>query len=160
MRKNTKEIFIMSFQWGLWIVLLLSAFIKSKRIFSINLNFVGDFFVFLGIILIFLASAAHGSTNKFKLKASYLPNPKAKLVTKGIYTYIRHPIYGAFIFISFGSALIISSIMSIFISIITLFFYNFKALYEEKFLDREYPSYSLYKEQSSKFIPNIIKIFK
>lgn len=148
----------MTIQWSLWFLFPLSAFIKH-----VNFTFlkpVGYLLLIFAFSLFSLAKKAHGSTNKLKLNASPKPNDSAKLVTNGVYAYIRHPIYSSFIQMSFGIAFLIGTSGSILIAITSLIFYDFKSRYEEKLLIQKYPDYSPYKKRTGRFIPETFKLHK
>lgn len=146
-----EERIIMAIQWGLWCLFPLSAFIEQAR--YTFLKPIGYLSLIFASILFIVANKAHGSTNKLKLNASPMPNSSAKLVTSGVYAYIRHPIYSSFIQMSFGIAFLIGTSGSIALAIISLIFYYFKSIYEEKLLIQNYPDYNQYKERTGKFIP-------
>lgn len=78
-----------------------------------------------------------------------------ELVTRGIYKYIRHPIYaGGFIGV-FAWGLVTQSII-VFILTFILYFkiLNDRAIYEEGMLSNEFgEEYTQYKEKSKRFIP-------
>lgn len=158
MEESKEERIIMTIQWSLWFLFPLSAFIEQVNF--IFLKPVGYLLLIFAFILFIMANKAHGSTNKLKLNASPKPNDSAKLVTNGIYAYIRHPIYSSFIQMSFGIAFLIGTSGSILIAITSLIFYDFKSRYEEKLLIQKYPDYSPYKKRTGRFIPETFKLHK
>jgi protein-S-isoprenylcysteine O-methyltransferase Ste14 len=151
MKESMKEKIIMSIQWGLWILFPLSLLIQQIK--YTFLRPYGYSFLISGVILFVLANKVHGSTNKLKLTASSKPNNSAKLVTSGIYSYIRHPIYSSFILISIGTAFLIGTLGSLVVAIASLIFYYSKSIYEEELLIHVYPNYNMYKEKTGRFIP-------
>jgi protein-S-isoprenylcysteine O-methyltransferase Ste14 len=158
MEESKEEIIIMTIQWGLWFLFTLSAFVEQVKITF--LRSAGYLLLIFAFILFIMANKAHGSTNKLKLNASPLPNDSAKLVTGGIYAYIRHPVYSSFIQMSFGIAFLIGTSGSIVVAITSFIFYYFKSIYEEKLLIQKYPDYSPYKKRTGRFIPEIFKLHK
>lgn len=150
--ENTKEErIIMAIQWSLWILFPVSAVIEQVK--YAYLKPLGYLLLIFALILFFLANKAHGSTNKLKLNASPRPNNSARLVTSGVYAHIRHPIYSSFIQLSFGVAFLIGTPGSIAIAFVSLIFYYFKSVYEEKLLIQKYPEYNPYKKSAGRFIP-------
>ncbi len=148
----------MAIQWGLWYLFPLSAFLEKAR--YTFLRPFGYLLLIFASTLFIMANIAHGSTNKLKLNASPMPNSSAKLVTSGVYAYIRHPIYSSFIQMSFGIAFLIGTSGSIAVAIISLIFYYFKSRYEEKLLIQRYPDYNPYKEITGRFMPEAFKLHK
>lgn len=157
--EDAKEVkIIMAIQWGLWCLFPLSAFVEQVR-YTFLTPF-GYLLLTFAFILFIMANKAHGSTNELKLNASPIPNSSAKLVTSGVYAYIRHPIYSSFIQMSFGIAFLIGTSGSIVIAITSLIFYYFKSGYEEKLLIQKYPDYNPYKERTGRFMPETFKFHK
>jgi protein-S-isoprenylcysteine O-methyltransferase Ste14 len=156
MKDSKEERIMMSIQWGLWSLFPLSTFVEKVR-YTI-LRPYGYLFLIFGLTLFILANMAHGSTNKLKLNASPRPNSSARLVTHGVYSYIRHPIYSSFIQISFGTAFLIGTLGSIAVAAASLIFYYSKSIYEEKLLTQVYPDYNLYKVRTGRFTPKMLKI--
>jgi protein-S-isoprenylcysteine O-methyltransferase Ste14 len=156
MEDSKEERIIMTIQWGLWGLLPLSAFVEQVKYTFLRPH--GYLLLISGFILFVLANKAHGSTNNLKLNASPRPNSSAKLVTCGVYSYIRHPIYSSFIQISFGVAFLIGNLGSLAVAITSLIFYYLKSRYEEKLLNQTYPDYNPYKRRAGRFMPEIFKI--
>ena len=78
-----------------------------------------------------------------------------QLITRGIYKYVRHPIYGGSIIGLIGFGLVTQSIL-VSISIFVLYFkiLNDRAKYEEKILADEFgDEYIEYMKNSKKLIP-------
>jgi protein-S-isoprenylcysteine O-methyltransferase Ste14 len=156
MEDSREERIIMTIQWGLWYLFPLSAFVEQVK-FTFLKPF-GYLLLIFALVLFILANKAHGSTNKLKINASPRPNNSARLVTSGVYAYIRHPIYSSFIQMSFEIAFLIGTLGSIAVAITSLIFYYFKSRYEEKLLIQKYPDYNSYKRKTGRFMPEIFKI--
>ena len=77
----------------------------------------------------------------------------SKLIVKGPYKFIRHPMYTSVLGISFY--LIMNDINYFRIIIFTILLVNFlfKLDYEEKILISKFPEYSEYKKTTKKLIP-------
>lgn len=83
---------------------------------------------------------------------------KSKLVTTGIYAYVRHPIYSAFLYIASGLILISQNII---LFILPVIFWAFLSLVmintEEKWLiDKFGEEYVEYSKKVNRFIPKVI----
>ncbi len=85
------------------------------------------------------------------------PSEKSRLITSGIYKYIRHPIYTGLILIMIGitvnSLNIPKGIITVFLWV--LLFY--KTQYEEHLLLKRFPEYDSYKKRTGRFIPFLRK---
>ena len=80
---------------------------------------------------------------------SPFPRPKnnSNLVTKGIYRYMRHPMYYSLIFISFGVFITKLSIYFLFLLTSLVLVIKFKIDLEEKYLNNKFNNYLLYKNE-------------
>lgn len=88
------------------------------------------------------------------------PKPGGKLVTRGIYGSVRHPIYGGILFLAFGYALFEQSFYQIVLALVLFVFFELKAGFEERKLMRQYPGYAEYRLQAGKFFPYAITFFR
>lgn len=154
-KKIAKDDLLMGAQWGLFIILALTSLMPKEAMLA-PLNLYGFGLIALGFLLIMFSNVAHGSVNPLKLSAYPEPNTRAKLVTIGIYRYLRHPIYAGFIWISFGTACVIGNFGSVGVALLSFAFYYFKSWEEEKRLVVAYPEYSEYRKRVGRFLPKII----
>ena len=81
------------------------------------------------------------------LSASPRPITNSKLVTTGIYRFMRHPMYYSLIFISFGVFIINLSIYYLCLSISLVLIIKFKIILEEQYLKNKFKNYLLYKNE-------------
>lgn len=81
------------------------------------------------------------------------PQKEGKLVTKGIFAYIRHPIYAGIILMAIGYGIYMDDSLKILIGLLILVFFELKSSYEEKRLIQHYPEYADYKLSTAKFLP-------
>jgi len=84
-----------------------------------------------------------------------LPDPRSenKLVRKGPYRIVRHPIYAAVLFAAFGWSLFQPSLLGLFLSVVLLRLFDVKARREEAWLVERHPEYADYQKQVRKLIP-------
>jgi protein-S-isoprenylcysteine O-methyltransferase Ste14 len=81
---------------------------------------------------------------------------QGKLVTKGIYAYIRHPQYTGLLLITFGLLVHWATIPILIMWPILLLMYYRLAKKEEKEMEKEFGTeYSHYKEKTGMFLPHI-----
>ena len=120
-----------------------SKLIPNKQI--IQINYIS---YFLGILLIIISSIFILIAIKdLGRNLSPFPNPKAnsKLVTTGIYRFMRHPMYYSLIIISFGVFLTKLSIYHLCLTITLTLLIKFKIILEEQYLKNKFKNYFLYK---------------
>lgn len=103
----------------------------------------------LGVILIIAALI------QLRTHLSAFPSPKksAKLVTSGVYTFARHPIYSGLLMMAFGVAFWMGSGYKLIISLVLALLFYAKSSYEEKRLLERFPEYRFYKSQTGRFFP-------
>lgn len=119
-------------------------------IVSKNINIIiGIIFITLGIP-VFLLSA-------FSIDKYF---EEGKLCTEGVYAFIRHPIYGAWIvFIVPGITLILSSILGITIPLFMYFVFNKLIVNEENYLEKLFgQEYLEYKKNVGAIFPKLWKL--
>ena len=92
------------------------------------------------------------------LKASSLRilsgHDKSVLVTRGVYSYIRHPFCLSCILLAFCAAVGLRSAVGLMIAILALVIIYVRASFEEKELERRFgQAYCEYKSQVGMFIP-------
>ena len=117
--------------------------LPNKQIIQIN-----NISYFLGILIIIIASIFILIAIK-DLGRNLSPFPKhksnSKLVTTGIYRFMRHPMYYSLIIISFGVFLTKLSIYHLCLTITLALLIKFKIILEEQYLKNKFKNYFLYK---------------
>jgi len=88
---------------------------------------------------------------------SPFPSPKenSELITTGLFSKMRHPIYSGILLLAFSFALYQNSGFKILISFFLLILFYFKTGYEEKQLILKFPEYKNYKNTTGRFLPKI-----
>ena len=120
-------------------------FIPQKQIIQVS-----SFSYLLGFLIIIIACIILlVAINDLGRNLSPFPRPKnnSNLVTKGIYRYMRHPMYYSLVFISFGVFITKLSIYFLFLSTSLVLLIKFKIALEEKYLNDKYKNYLLYKNK-------------
>ena len=113
---------------------------------------------YLGALLI-LASIGAIAAAFVALGSSLTPYPRPRgdssLVTRGIYRFIRHPIYSGLIGGSLGWGLAwLSPVGALYAGLVWLFF-DRKAAREEIWLAERYPEYAAYARRVRRFVPGV-----
>lgn len=136
---------------------LIQAFILGTLIFVnyvsnlriSNFQYLGDVLKIIGIFII-IASAF--SIRK-SLTAMPLPKQNGALSTRGLYKYVRHPMYTGVITFSLGIALSSGEIYKYLLVFSLVILFYFKSEYEEKYLAYKYKGYQEYTNHTPRFIP-------
>ena len=83
---------------------------------------------------------------------------KPEVISKGVYRYLRHPMYLAAILLYLSFLIYILSLAALLVLIGTFIFYHFIARYEEKLLLEQFgEEYNKYKESVSMWFPSFKK---
>lgn len=83
------------------------------------------------------------------------PRSDAALRTRGIYAWVRHPVYGGVIVATLGWALWWLSGLGALYAVLVFTFFDRKAHREERWLREVYPDYPVYQARVRKLIPGI-----
>jgi protein-S-isoprenylcysteine O-methyltransferase Ste14 len=98
----------------------------------------------------------------YQLRKSLTPfpsvRPDGRLVTNGIYHFIRHPLYTGIIAGLFGYGLYYGNAGKIIIVAMLVVLFYFKSIYEERMLLVAYPDYGQYRRLTGRFLPKWKKI--
>lgn len=136
--------------------LLLGAAFAAPWVLNWRLEGRGVWHFYLGGLILALGMALCGS-GLFRLGANLTPMPRPKddsqLMTTGVYSLVRHPIYGGLILLVLGYGLVLPSVAGFVLAVVTFLFFNPKASREEKWLRERYSEYLPYSMQTRKLIP-------
>jgi len=133
------QFFIISLHFFKW------EFIPQKQIMQVStLSYLVGFLIIIIAFIILLVAIKDLGRN-----LSPFPRPinNSNLVTKGIYRFMRHPMYYSLIFISIGVFLIKLTIYFLFLTISLALIIKFKIALEEKYLMNKFKNYLLYKNE-------------
>jgi protein-S-isoprenylcysteine O-methyltransferase Ste14 len=155
--KETINMFKTDFQTSFYISVFFIVLIISlvNYVFFIN-SMLLKYIDILGVLLILFSGIIEykGITT---LKENYYPQIKKEkyLVSFGIYKYIRHPIYLSAILLGLGILILFSYNLLIYLFPIILVTLVYKIESEEKYLEKRFTEYKLYKKTNYKIIPYI-----
>ena len=144
--RATNEIILVIFQF----LIICLHFIKLEFLHNIEImqgnsifNFVAFIIILIATFIMLLAIKDLGSN------LSPFPRPIAngELITSGIYSFIRHPMYYSLILISFGIFIINLSFYYLCLTISLTFIIKFKIILEEKYLNNKFKNYLSYKDK-------------
>ncbi|MBL7977229.1 MAG: isoprenylcysteine carboxylmethyltransferase family protein [Bacteroidetes Order II. Incertae sedis bacterium] len=105
------------------------------------LPFLGVLFMLIGILMGISAFWTLGKS----LTAFPVPLEHGRLVSHGVYTWVRHPIYGSIILSGLGVALWVQNPEAALVVGMLLVFFRMKSASEEVFLEQKYPDYAAYR---------------
>ena len=144
--KVLNEIILVIFQF--FIIIL--HFIKFEFFPSIEIMQVNSIFIFAGFLIIIIASIIMVKAIKdLGSNLSPFPRPLANgsLITSGIYSFMRHPMYYSLILISFGIFIIKLSLYYLCLTLSLLLLIKIKIILEERYLNNKFKKYSFYKDK-------------
>ncbi len=91
------------------------------------------------------------------LTASPLPKQRGTLVTTGLYSYVRHPIYSGLLLLSLGVVLDAGWWPQAVVALMLFLLLRIKAQFEETLLRKAYPRYAAYAAKTPMFFPRLGK---
>ncbi len=135
-------------QFGL--IIILAVYPDSTTVDS-RLNILGTVFIAIGLVLLFAGFRGLGKS----LNANPVPNQDGVLVTTGIYSVVRHPIYLGLLIITFGLVLS-SGVLAQFVPWATLvILLTYKMRWEEVLLLAKYKGYAEYLTKVPAIVPGL-----
>jgi len=131
--------------------------------FEINSIFLRIFLIIIGLFIIILGcffniqgrlALGKNWANQIKIYDNHT------LITKGVYGFVRHPLYASLIWMFYGACLIYLNYAA-FLSNTFIFipFMYYRAKQEEKFLSEEFKNYEKYKLNVGIFFPRLKKVY-
>ncbi len=85
------------------------------------------------------------------------PVDGGRLVERGVYRWVRHPIYGGIVVGAVGLAVVRGSLVALLVAVAMLGFFRLKAHREEQRLIAAYPGYEAYRERvRATLVPGVI----
>ncbi len=136
-------------QLVLLFIILIAPWIGGTVEFPLWLRALGVFILIASGIIVIMGALALGQS----LTPFPKPVPGGRLVTKGIYGIVRHPLYMAVIFATFGWGLLTENLLVIGLVAVVFLFVDQKSRREEKWLMEAYPEYADYRCHVKKLIP-------
>jgi protein-S-isoprenylcysteine O-methyltransferase Ste14 len=86
-----------------------------------------------------------------------VPRPKehARMVDRGAYRLVRHPIYGGLVLGATGWGLLTAAPLALLAAVLLGIFFDLKSRREERWLLERYPAYGTYRTRTRKMLPGI-----
>jgi len=127
--------------------------LKLNQIFSWILLFISAYHVIAGVLLMKKFGKANKSRNENTL---YQFEQTTKLVDRGIFKYIRHPLYSSLVFLTWGILLKNPDLHLLIVSIVSTIFLYITAVFDERECIQYFgDKYNDYRKRSKMFIPFI-----
>ncbi|HET8964143.1 MAG TPA: isoprenylcysteine carboxylmethyltransferase family protein, partial [Chitinophagales bacterium] len=138
-RIKSKDYLLVTIQFVLLIAYCI-VFYKTVNNTTIILKIAGIIISALGFMVAIIAMI----TLKRNLRAVPTPIENGTLITHGIFSVVRHPIYTGVLLVTFGGLAIHFSLVLISIAIALFILFSIKSSYEETMLAEKYQGYKEY----------------
>ncbi|MBN2373861.1 isoprenylcysteine carboxylmethyltransferase family protein [bacterium] len=139
------------------IFVLFSQFAGSYFI-GAHTRFRFQIFLYISGIIISILGTIMGCFALWELKRSFsIMVEVRKLITKGIYSKVRHPLYAGELLHLFGIAMLFNNTAAYGLFVFLFFMQSLRAVLEEKKLSSHFPEYETYKDRTGFFFPKLKK---
>tara|TARA_Y100000589_G_scaffold46440_1_gene38955 strand:- start:31 stop:504 length:474 start_codon:yes stop_codon:yes gene_type:complete len=145
-RSSKKELLLVTSQFIIIVLHFIKVNIFNQKLIHgeyLIIEYISNFMIILALIIIISSAKELGRS------LSPMPRPKenSKLITTGIYSIFRHPIYYSLIIISFSFFIKSFTIYNLILSILLIFIIFNKINIEEKYLKRKFINFTSYKKE-------------
>lgn len=152
MNQKSRAWFYVTLQFLLIFLLVLSPRMEQPYgAASEVVGIIGVGFILLGSALLLYSFLGLGNS----LTAMPIPKDNGQLVTTGIYSRVRHPIYFALLLMGFGVILDSGYWPQVIVYLLLYSLLSLKADWEESMLREKYPQYKAYAEKTPRFFPRL-----
>lgn len=152
MNQKSRAWFYVTLQFLLIFLLVLSPRMEQPYgVASEVIGIIGVGFILLGSALLLYSFLALGNS----LTAMPIPKDNGQLVTTGMYSRVRHPIYFALLLMGFGVILDSGYWPQVIVYLLLYSLLSLKADWEESMLREKYPQYKAYAEKTPRFFPRL-----
>jgi protein-S-isoprenylcysteine O-methyltransferase Ste14 len=138
-------------------VLVLTVLLPDRRLYAVPFPWSLSLLALQGLALFALAIGVMqtGASSFLGFQQLFVTQPvKRKLVTWGLYRWVRHPLYGAGIVFLWATPMMTNNLFFLFLGLTAYLVIG--AMFEERKLLREYgAAYAHYREQTPMFVPGV-----
>jgi protein-S-isoprenylcysteine O-methyltransferase Ste14 len=142
-----------------WLFVVVQAFLLVLLIFltdsranpSSTLQVIGNVIKFVGVVLLLISFY----DLRKSLTALPLPKKNGVIQVRGLYKFVRHPMYVGVLVLSLGITVSSGSILKYGILAALYGLFSVKARYEERLLLAKYPGYKAYIAKTPRFVPRL-----
>ncbi len=115
---------------------------------------VGVALCFISLAVMASAFMAHVSVNHtMQVNVSPSPDSKKQLVARGIYAYVRHPMYLSGSLLLLGATIWHGNVVAIGGGLMASLFFYLKSIHEEQLLLQVYADYPAYMKRTGRLLP-------
>ncbi len=154
MNDNVKGWIFVTLQFLLLGIIIISSAMEFKYLYRPLypvIHYIGVTLILIGALLFTLILIGFGQF----MTPNPVPRDTSKLVTTGLYRYVRHPMYFTVLVLITGVALYFQAFYSLLWVPVAFFFLIIKSKAEEKFLTKKFPEYPVYSSRTKRLIPFI-----
>ncbi|MEQ8154622.1 MAG: isoprenylcysteine carboxylmethyltransferase family protein [Clostridiaceae bacterium] len=119
-------------------------------------------YIFVNVVgaLLVLTGSIMNISGRIKLQGNWANHIKIygdhSLVTTGIYSLVRHPLYASLMIMLFGGSIAYANFLSAVLTIVIFIpFMYYRAKQEEVLLEKEFKNYAEYKKRTGMFFPKL-----
>ena len=146
LRSTLKEFLVVISQFIIIALHLIKFNLLNQKLIQgefLTIIYLSNFLITLALIIIVFSAKDLGKS------LSPMPRPKenSKLITSGIYSFFRHPMYYSLIIISFSFFMKSVTIYNLILCILLTFIISNKIKAEEEYLTKKFHSYTSYKNE-------------
>jgi len=154
MNDKARAIYYVTAQFVLIALILLSPRMdKPYGDLSVPISVLGLALIAIGSITLLISFLKLGKA----LTASPIPRAEGELVTTGLYSRVRHPIYFGLLTMSFGVMLDAGFWPQIIVFALLYVLLTIKADFEEGLLMKKFPAYKQYAAKTPRFFPRLTR---
>ncbi len=157
MSRKLKLAMIMTSQWTLLTALGVAVVLtRPIQRFSYQ-TLVGAVVALSGFAVMAAALIVYHRANRDSI-INIVPTPhqRARLVTNGIYAYVRHPIYLGVVLVTAGILIWYATLPITILWVLIVAFLQIKSRHEESLLLERYDEYEGYRQRSGRILPRLI----
>lgn len=118
---------------------------------SIWTNVLASSLFIVGLVIAFIPI----SQKRFRVNVFPRPTENMQLITSGIYRYIRHPMYLSVLLVTFSLIVVDIKLITLGIWFVLLINLIGKMNYEEAQMEKVFPEYAQYKNETKRLLPYI-----
>jgi protein-S-isoprenylcysteine O-methyltransferase Ste14 len=140
-----------------WVIVQVILFALIALAPQISLSWTANWISILFGLLPFISGLVLLLASIFNLGKNLTPFPRpisdGRMVTTGVYSLVRHPMYLSIILVCLGFSLLTMNPIRLGLTGILFVFFDAKSRYEETWLNQKYPSYDDYRKRVKKLVP-------
>jgi len=157
MSRNLKLAIIMISQWTLLTALAVAVLLtRPVQRFSYQTPVgavvaLGGFAIMTAALIVY-----HRANRDSTINIVPTPHQRARLVTNGIYAFVRHPIYLGVVLVTAGILIWYATLPIAILWVLIVVFVQIKSRYEESLLLERYAEYEEYRQRTGRILPRLI----